>query len=74
MSLRPRPLRSQEGCQEGERGQGRAFVETSSAYLRRGVYSDALYSHTPRARELGEGLLEEEDLGDLVPFEEMLKD
>jgi hypothetical protein len=27
-----------------------------------------------RTRELGEGLLEEEDLGDLVPFEEMLKD
>jgi hypothetical protein len=27
--------------------QGQAFVETSSAYLRRGVYSEALYSHTP---------------------------
>jgi hypothetical protein len=27
-----------------------------------------------RVRELAEGLLEEEDLGDLVPFEETLKD
>jgi hypothetical protein len=27
-----------------------------------------------RAKELGEGLLEEEDLEDLVPFEEILKD
>jgi hypothetical protein len=27
-----------------------------------------------QVREVGEGLLEEEDLEDLVPFEEMLKD
>jgi hypothetical protein len=27
-----------------------------------------------RARELGEGILEEEDLEGLAPFEEMLKD
>lgn len=79
MSLRPRPLCSQEGFRERKRGQGReegqgrAFVETRSTSGEVSTPMRFTVKHQ-QARELGEGLLEDEDLGDLVSFGEMLKD